>query len=619
MTRSLILLLLTITASLAAQSPGTLHDDLSGLIDLVVSPDGSGDFTTLQGAIDAAPDYPAERTVIFVRKGTYREKVTVPPSKTRITLVGEDADSTVVVWDDYAGRIVDGVTLNTFTSQTIRIDGDDFRAMNLTFENDARPGGSGDGQNVAVSAYGKRQVFLHCRFIAWQDTYYSGSDDRHYLKDCFIEGAVDYIFGHTTTIFDSCQIHTVRSKGYITAAATKENYRFGYVFFNCRLTAPHGISGVYLGRPWKTFAQTVFFRCTEYENINPLGWMTWDGRENTCYYAEYQCIGPGSDTTRRVDWSHQLTSQQAAEYTMEQIFSAASSTAFTQDWDPGLEGDPVYAAVREHTVMFMDPVNMDARVESIQVDGEPVPGWDPSVYEYVLELPPGHTEIPELSVTTVNSRSSVSIEYPQAIPGFGQITVVASDLATSTIYRVYFSVDQAYSNASLDSITVGGVPIEDFHPERFDYDIILPAGSSVYFPISAYAHVKGTSVVLARPASLPGDATITVTAVDGTTTNIYTLHATVATGVEELSKDQTRVTVITEDYQGILMEVRVNRPASLHLKLFHISGTLVDEMVVDALLPGDNRISMDTRLIPGIYIFRARIDDRVFTGPLIRW
>ena len=196
--------------------------------------------------------------------------------------------------------------------------------------NDARPDGSGDGQNVAVSSYGKRQVYLHCRFISWQDTYYTGSDGRHYFKDCFIEGAVDYIFGHTTTFFDSCQIHTVRSSGYITAASTKEDYGFEYVFFNCRLTAPPDVKSVWLGRPWKLYAQTVFFQCIEYDNIRPTGWKTWDGRENTYYYAEYQCTGTGSDTTNRVDWGHQLSTADASRYTLENFSQGRPRRRFSR-------------------------------------------------------------------------------------------------------------------------------------------------------------------------------------------------------------------------------------------------------------------------------------------------
>ena len=149
--------------SLQAQSTGTLEEDLAGAINMVVASNGSGTHTSIQDAINAIPN--GQAAVIFIRKGEYREKINVPSSKSHLTLIGEDVDSTVIVYDDFAGRIVDGVELNTFTSQTIRIDAHDFKAMNLTFENDARPEGSGGGQNVAVSSYGDRSIFLHCRFV----------------------------------------------------------------------------------------------------------------------------------------------------------------------------------------------------------------------------------------------------------------------------------------------------------------------------------------------------------------------------------------------------------------------------------------------------------------------
>lgn len=329
-TRTAAGLVITLICSLSySQGLNGLTEKILPLSDGVIAADGSGDYLTLREAVDAVPDNSHDRTVLFMRKGIYREKVFIPATKKNLTLIGEDADSTVIVWDDYSGRIVEGEEINTFTSQTIRIEPDDFRAMNLTFANDARPGGTGDGQNVAVSTYGKRQVFLHCKMISWQDTYYTGSYGRTYLKDCWIEGAVDYIFGHATAVFDSCQIHTVRSGGYITAASTGAGYQFGYVFFHCRLTAPPDYNGVYLGRPWKNHPRTVFFQCVEYENITPAGWRTWGG-------------------TEEVEWSRQLTRKEASSYELENIFSSETSPDFATNWHPQAEEDTLYKLVKAH-------------------------------------------------------------------------------------------------------------------------------------------------------------------------------------------------------------------------------------------------------------------------------
>ena len=589
---------------LHAQGTGTLQKDLSSEIDFVVAQDGSGDYMTIQDAVNAVPDYSAERTVVFIKNGTYREKVLVESSKRNLTLVGEVADSTILVYDDYATRVVDGDTLNTFTSQTIRVDADDFRAMNMTFENDARPGGSGTGQNVAISTYGSRAVLLHCRLVSWQDTYYTGSDDRHYLKDCYVEGAVDYIFGHTTTIFDSCQIHTVRTGGYITAASTMENYQFGYVFIHCRLTAPPGISGVYLGRPWKNSPRTVFYESIELDNISRFGWKSWNADE-TCFYAEYLCTGAGSDTTERVDWSHQLTDAQAETYTMEQIFSGASSTAFSQDWDPQVESDPVWMAVKSHTVMYLDSINTDARIASLLLNGEPIEGWDPSVYEVSVEIGSDPHEMPELTATAVNPLSEVNITHPDQLPGFSEITVLANDGGTHSTYRVYFSVDGSYSNASLDSIIIAGGILQGFSADAYEYDVVLPADVSKYWGLTGYPHVEGARVVTHKPPSLPDSATIEVTAVDGVTSSTYVLHITLATGIEKLHETDPRVQVIYPVINQLHLRIRIDEPSPLYLRICQLNGALIREQRLPSSTPGMNDLYIPAPAEQGIYIYEV--------------
>lgn len=600
--------------NLRAQESTTLLEDLGAEVDMVVARDGSGDHTTIQGAIDAVPNNSPERTVIFIKNGSYREKVLVGSAKRNLTLVGESADSTILVYDDFAGRIVDGFELNTFTSQTIRVDADDFRAMNMTFENDARPDGSGTGQNVAISTYGARTVLLHCRLISWQDTYYTGSDDRHYLKDCYIEGAVDYIFGHTTVIFDSCQIQTVRTGGYITAAATLENYQFGYVFLHSRLTAPPGITDVYLGRPWKTYARTVFFECTELGNISPSGWRTWGGREATCFYAEYNCSGAGSDTTKRVDWSHQLTDEEARAYTMEQIFSAASSTAFNQDWDPGVNLDPIWQAVQAHTLMFLDPINTDASIESLLVDGELIDNWNPSVFEVSIEVGSDPQEMPDLTATAVNPLSEVNITYPEEMPGFAEITVLADDGGSHSTYRIYFSVEGSYSDARLDSILIAGEILEGFSPDIYEYDVVLPADVSKYWGMSGYAHVGAAWVITRKPESLPGDATIEVTAVDGSTIAVYTLHITLATGVDTPSETEPWVQIIHPHREMLHLRIRTAESSPVRVRIVQLNGAIVREEWLQDHSPGVSDLFL---LLPdrkGVYLYEVLQGNRRQAG-----
>ena len=222
------------------RSQESLFTQLAGKIDLVVDKSGTGNYAKVQDAISAVTNNSSSRTVIFIKNGVYKEKIYVPSTKRNLTIIGENTDSTILTYDDYAAKVVDGSELGTFKSESFRVDADDFRAINVTFENSY-----GEGyQAVALFTSGDRQVFLHCRLIGWQDTYYTDSWQRNYLKDCYIEGAVDYIFGRTTVIFDSCRIHTARSGGYITAASTEQGYKFGYVFLNCTLTTPANVSGV---------------------------------------------------------------------------------------------------------------------------------------------------------------------------------------------------------------------------------------------------------------------------------------------------------------------------------------------------------------------------------------
>ena len=591
----------------------SLQEKLGSMIDIVVAADGSGDYLTVQAGINAVPENSPERIILFIKNGIYREKIMVPASRINLTVIGEDVDSTIIVYNDYAGKTPE---MNTFNSQTIEIWPAGFRAMNLTFENDARPGGTGDGQNVAVSSYGDRTVFIHCRFISWQDTYYTGADGRHYFRDCFIEGAVDYIFGHTTTIFDSCQIHTVRSGGYKTAASTKENYAFGYVFFNCRLTSPPGVTGVYLGRPWKTYAQTVFFKCIEYENIIPAGWKTWDGRENSCFYAEYKCTGPGSDTSNRAGWSYQLSDVQATAYTMENIFSKETSTDFYAGWDPDIESDSVYRILRANTVMFMDSVNLNADISSLKMDGKDLPDWDPDVYEYFLELTESTTDMPVLEAEAAHPLAAVEIVYPDALPGFSRITILANDRACHRTYNIYLSVNGAAGNALLDSIKVGSKMIRVFDPEIFDYEVILPQGTTPYYGVTAYKQAPDTKVSVTKPASLPGTIIIVVTSVDGTSYT-YNVHASIATGMNDMDSEMSVMVFNYPAEQSINFRLNESSRGSLKFKLFDLKGSLLIEKNWSHASRGEYSVPLADRFRCGLYIYQIGFNDLFYRGKLL--
>jgi pectinesterase len=290
---------------------------------VTVAQDGTGDFQTIQDAVNAMPDHSQFRLTITVKNGIYSEKLVIPSWKTKITLIGEDKEKTIITWNDYSGKEVNGVKLSTFTSYTVLVQGNDFQAENISFENSA---GTGVGQAVALHVEADRCIFKNCILIANQDTLYTGVDNsRQYYIDCYIEGTTDFIFGPATVVFQNCHIHG-KKNSYITAASTPQGHKFGYVFKDCKITTSAEATKLYLGRPWRPYAKTVFMNCELPESILPEGWHNWSkpDAEKTSFYAEFKSTGKGASVATRVPWSHQLSDKEAKTFTLENIFG---------DWD----------------------------------------------------------------------------------------------------------------------------------------------------------------------------------------------------------------------------------------------------------------------------------------------
>jgi len=306
----------------------------------VVAADGSGDYTTVQAAFDDVPDYYTGAYIIYVKKGVYYEKLLLDRYKMNVILVGEDRDSTILTYDDYAGK-AGGTSL----SYSVAIDADDFVAMNITFRNTVKNDGTfSDQQAVALRVNGDRQAYYNCKLLGYQDTYYTWGawgnrvTGRVYMHECYIAGSVDFIFGRDIAVFDSCHLKVNRNAGTITAASTEANTKFGYVFRDCIITADSigfndlPITNIYLGRPWAAAPRTVFIHTEEPQVLNPGGWLEWN--VVPALYAEYQCSGLGSDSSSRIAISRQLTDDEALEYTLENIFARTSSPNLAYDWIP---------------------------------------------------------------------------------------------------------------------------------------------------------------------------------------------------------------------------------------------------------------------------------------------
>ena len=302
--------------------------------DFVVAKDGSGDFFTVQEAVNAAPDYcKQDETRIRIRKGIYEEKVTIPANKEKLHLTGEDAMTTVITWADYATKIgPTGYPLGTSATSTVFLHANDFLAENLTFENTS--GSSKEvAQACAITVNGDRVAFINCRFVANQDTIYTfGPGQRQYFRGCHIEGTTDFIFGFSTAWFEDCDILS-KKNSYVTAASTPEGQKYGYVFRNCRLYHDDTTSRVYLGRPWRPYAKTVFIHCGLGDHILKEGWHNWNKKdaEKTSFYAEYGNSGPGAASAEdRVPWSHVLSEGDLKEYTPENVLGPVSDWYFSE-------------------------------------------------------------------------------------------------------------------------------------------------------------------------------------------------------------------------------------------------------------------------------------------------
>lgn len=300
--------------------------------DMVVAKDGSGDFLTLQEAIDAVPDYRKNvRTTILLRRGVYKEKIVIAESKINLSIIGEEG--AIITNDDYASKLNGmGQPMGTSGSATCYIYAPDFYAENITFENSAGPVGQAVACLVGGDYSSDRIFFKNCRFLGFQDTLYTyGKGVRQYYEDCYIEGTVDFIFGWSAAVFNRCCIHS-KANGYVTAPATDEGQTYGYLFYECRLTADPGVKA-YLSRPWRPYAKAVFAFCELGEHIRPEGWDNWGSKdkEKTVFYAEYQNRGKGAEDKGRVGYAVQL--KNLDNYTMEQVLAG------NDGWNPIKNGN----------------------------------------------------------------------------------------------------------------------------------------------------------------------------------------------------------------------------------------------------------------------------------------
>jgi pectinesterase len=318
------------------------------VFDFVVAKDGSGDFKTINEAINAVPDDKVRKT-IFIKKGVYEEKVfignrwTEAPNKV-ISLIGENPDSVIITWSDYNGKTISypgktgTITADGMTCPTFTVTSPDFYMENITVRNPSTA-----AQAVALYQTADRQVLKNCKILGNQDTHRTKKGRRFFYYNSTIEGGVDFIYAGGTAYFYKCTISSVRD-GYITAPeditytatlSTGKTLRYGFFFKDCDLVAGNSVSvgSVYLGRPWQKECGSVFLECRLGNHINANGWATMSGNESSACFAEYKSMNADgtalANVSGRVNWSMQLTTEDVNKYMLlSTIYNAVSTTAF---------------------------------------------------------------------------------------------------------------------------------------------------------------------------------------------------------------------------------------------------------------------------------------------------
>lgn len=328
--KKIFFILLTLMASTQMFAGAINSKEWDNADTIFVDRAGRGHFRTIAEAIDVCRAFMDYHKVIYVRKGTYKEKLIIPSFLTNIEICGEDVNETIITYDDHANivdpQIPNNHKLGTFATYTLKVEGNDIVIKNITIENNAEK----LGQAVALHTEGDRIKFINCRILGNQDTIYTGVENtRLYFDGCYIEGTTDFIFGPSIAWFEGCTILN-KSNSYVTAASTPKSQPYGYVFNKCKVIAAEGVDKCYLGRPWRQHAYTLFMNCELGKHITAAGWNDWKKDHATIRYMEYNNHGEGADTSKRADWSRQLTKKEAQKITPDVIFNTTSQWIITK-------------------------------------------------------------------------------------------------------------------------------------------------------------------------------------------------------------------------------------------------------------------------------------------------
>ncbi|MCM1519465.1 MAG: pectinesterase family protein [Lachnoclostridium sp.] len=403
-----------------------------------VSKDGTGDYASIQEAIDAVPA--GSRGIIFIKAGVYDENIYASrkgePAKF-ISLVGEDAATTILTSSvsrggESSNSYLDCAALNVFCER--------FYAENLTIRNT-----SGNvGQAEALFTNGDAHLFNNCVLSGYQDTYKANIGSRGYFTNCVIEGCTDFIYDGGLEWFENCTIRCVNGKGYITAPAessmpmTKVMYPElsadvfypGLFFRNCNVVAEEGVGegDYYLGRPWKETSGAMFISCSLGKHINAAGWKDWNGNEKTSSLYEYKNVDPSGqpvNTASRASFSRQASDAEVAAYmTPEFVFSKAAKTSF--DFSSILAGvaAPADFVVTGSGFSWMPSegatgyvIYKNGKLEAVVTDAEYSAGFDPAAV-YTVKSISRHG----VTSAAVEAKETEPLKAFPSAEGFGKYT-----------------------------------------------------------------------------------------------------------------------------------------------------------------------------------------------------
>lgn len=332
----------------------------------VVAADGTGNYTTVGEAIANAPEGRNEPWLILVKKGDYNEHVTIPASKPYIHLIGQDKRNTAIRMKQNVGGKPNGSEKPGKTAYwdysvhnpeskngakgfaVVVVEAPHFYTEGISYINDWGVESSNGPQALAMRSNADCGAFNDCVFRSYQDTWYTASADsaRHYVKDCFIEGAVDYFYGGGDVLAENCTFYNVRS-GSVIVAPCHENAKYGYAFVNCTIDGtPEAADGkLKLGRPWHNNPKTVYINTTALIPIAEEGWT--DMGTIPALFAEYNTHdfngNPVDLSKRKSVFKHRnrqtgeefsgtcpntITKEEADKYTYENMILADDG------WDP---------------------------------------------------------------------------------------------------------------------------------------------------------------------------------------------------------------------------------------------------------------------------------------------